>query len=205
MRYGRGVEEDHGDVTVMSPIAFDFTTWLRKELRSLSPLPSRPGIRRLTVTSLLRSMTPGMFRTTSANQILRGLRGLGMGVRRQWLLQQVRWYAAEEERSARYWKADYDALVHFEPKDLSPVQLSTEYSYQLSMEVTGYPPGYERIDVSQDEIRTQFYWYGSDKLMTPREIEASFAAKFRDTTMKDVKADWETLRFEKASFRGKTI
>jgi len=159
------------------------------------------GFRRLTVSQLLKQFTAETFRLTSANEILRVLKGQGLGVRRQWLLKQVRSFRHSLERMERELEQSYDDMIRTEDMGPSRFELSHDYSYELQMEVQGYTETSPSNKRDIDEWGTQTYYFGSNNLMTPRQVEAAFMSTFRETTMSQVRANWETLRYVDA-FKG---
>ena len=181
-------------------------TTIIEQVLGISPaLRQIAGFRRLTVSSVIRRMTGEMLRSTSANELLRVLKSQGLGVRREWLLRQVRYERQSLQILEQKLATDLDEITRTEDMPEAPVALSHEYSYQLEMEVRGYTATSPTSARDIDEWGTQQYWFGSDDLMTPRQVLSAFEARFRQTTMAEVDATWESLRYIRATKRGPDI
>lgn len=180
-------------------------TLISSYLKSVGITATTAGIRRVTVTGLIKSLDPQTFKDISANVFLKALRRRGLGVRRQWFLRTFKYIKTSPVEYARQATTPPATRILMRDMPIVDVNLTHKYSYQLSMDVMGR--GY--IGDEPGEGGTNWedrqYWFGSDRLMSPREVITAFQERFETGTMARVEADWASLKFIRATRRGTNI
>jgi len=180
-------------------------SFIQEQIKSLGIATSIPGIKRLTVSSIMKQLAPATFSQFSANSILGAFKKAGFGVRRQWFLQQFRYSGTSAGVFARQATTQRGDQILVRDMPITDINLRHKYSYQLEMMVQGYTSTSPATNRDVDEFAIQKYFFGSDKAMSPREVEKAFTAKFKDTSMSSIRADWSSLVFKRATKRGQQL
>ena len=164
-----------------------------------------PGLRRMTVSGVIKSFDPKIFQTHSANSILNAFKAQNLGVNRQWFLRQFRSAGiAEKVFPVRKPPSSGYRLRAGDLKEAG-VNISSKYSYQLIMTVQGFTSTSPTEIRDIDEFGTQVYFFGSETFLSPSQAVKAFKAKFKDGSMASVRAIWDTLQFTGATKRGPII
>lgn len=159
---------------------------IRNLVRGLAGTKLTAGLRRVAVNNLLSKMRVARVPLPTTSVLLGQFRQFGLGIRTQDFF---RFVATE-----RVYRGTVDTQLAQPPtsrlkrKDMADTKFHsrTRYQYKINM-VTGD----ERYGV---EVGPHEYWYGSNELLSPVQVEEAFKSKF-ELNFDPELTDWESLSF----------